>query len=486
MQTGEPPARATEPDAAGGVARFALALTSWTERWVPDAFVFALVATLVVVVAGVAATPSTLGQVVDAWGRGFWDLIPFTLQMAMVIITGHVLATSRPMRRLIRSSQVAFDAAGRGGAGDLLRAGELVAELGLQPGVQRGAGARGRAPRRGGRLPRARGRELSRARQRLGAGPQRLRRAADGHAGRASAGRSATSSPAAASCPAASLPSRHTIFLWQSLRLGRHRDRRRDDGDVAGDAAGGPGKNRAASSASISDEAEVAEPPAPRTICARAPWLEHSPILTWLIVALGVAYLVRYFAGGRAAQRAQPQHRQPDLPADGFLLHGTPARLMHAVQAATPAVWGVILQFPFYAGIAGDDHLHAPQRAAREPVRPRLHADTFPPLVAIYSAVLGVFVPSGGSKWVIEAPYVMAAAHELQVHLGWVVAAYDLGEALANLVQPFWMLPMLGLFQLRARDVMGYTLVVFWCCCRRSSSWSRCSVERCPTLSKSG
>ena len=86
---------------------------------------------------------------------------------------------------------------------------------------------------------------------------------------------------------------------------------------------------------------------------------------------------------------------------------------------------------------------------------------TFPPLVALYSAVLGVFVPSGGSKWVIEAPYVMAAAHALKVHLGWVVAAYDLGEALANLVQPFWMLPILGLFGLRARDVMGYTFVVF-------------------------
>ena len=79
----------------------------------------------------------------------------------------------------------------------------------------------------------------------------------------------------------------------------------------------------------------------------------------------------------------------------------------------------------------------------------------------MYSAVLGVFVPSGGSKWVIEAPYVMAAAHELKVHLGWVVAAYDLGEALANLLQPFWMLPILGMFGLRARDVMGYTFIVF-------------------------
>ena len=69
----------------------------------PDAFVFALVATVVVVIAGVTLTPSSLGQVVDGWGRGFWDLIPFTLQMSLVIIhVGHVLATSRPMRQVIR------------------------------------------------------------------------------------------------------------------------------------------------------------------------------------------------------------------------------------------------------------------------------------------------------------------------------------------------------------------------------------------------
>ena len=75
--------------------------------------------------------------------------------------------------------------------------------------------------------------------------------------------------------------------------------------------------------------------------------------------------------------------------------------------------------------------------------------------------MLGVFVPSGGSKWVLEAPYVMQAAHNLQVHLGWMVAVYDLGEALANLVQPFWMLPVLALLGLRARDVMGVTFTVF-------------------------
>src|SRR6476659_8316873 len=87
---------------AGLLARMALALTAWTERWVPDAFVFALLATLIVIVVGVALTPSSLPQVIDAWGRGLWELIPFTLQMALVIITGHVLATSQPVGQVIR------------------------------------------------------------------------------------------------------------------------------------------------------------------------------------------------------------------------------------------------------------------------------------------------------------------------------------------------------------------------------------------------
>ena len=86
----------------GIVAGIALRFTAWTERWVPDAFIFALLATLIVVVAAVAGTPTSLPQVVDAWGRGFWELIPFTLQMALIVITGHVLATSPPIGRVIR------------------------------------------------------------------------------------------------------------------------------------------------------------------------------------------------------------------------------------------------------------------------------------------------------------------------------------------------------------------------------------------------
>src|SRR5262249_12173385 len=95
-----PPLMTAEP---GLVARAALALTDWAERWIPDAFIFALLATFLVLIAAITATPSTLPQVVDAWGSGFWELIPFTLQMSLIIITGHVLATSPPMGRVIRT-----------------------------------------------------------------------------------------------------------------------------------------------------------------------------------------------------------------------------------------------------------------------------------------------------------------------------------------------------------------------------------------------
>jgi len=75
--------------------------------------------------------------------------------------------------------------------------------------------------------------------------------------------------------------------------------------------------------------------------------------------------------------------------------------------------------------------------------------------------LLGFFIPSGGGKWLIEAPYMLEAGKTLHVHPGWVVQTYNATEALANLVHPFWMLPLLGILGLKARDIIGYTVLQF-------------------------
>lgn len=441
----------------GPVTRLALALTDWSERWVPDAFVFALLATVLVVGAGTAT--SSLSLVVDAWGRGFWELIPFTMQMALVIITGHVLATSRPMRALIRvvaawprtprqavavvtlfalvtswfnwGFSLVFSAVL---AREIARRVEDVDYRALAASTFLGLGSIW-----------AQGLSGSAALQMAspGALPPQIRDIV-AHGGLV---------------PDGLVGFEHTIFLWQSfVSVGI---------EIAVVVAimwfATPIASRTHTARALGIDLDDAVEPAHADRAATpGQWLEHSPLLSWFVVAIGVAYLVRYFGDASNPLNAITLNTlNLSFLLVGCLLHRTPARLMRAFHQATPAVWGVLLQFPFYAGIAGViTSTHLNERLASLLV----HASTptmFPPLVAIYSAVLGVFVPSGGSKWVIEAPYVLAAAHELKVHLGWVVASYDLGEALANLVQPFWMLPMLGLLGLRARDVMGYTFVVF-------------------------
>jgi short-chain fatty acids transporter len=452
---------------SGPIARFALALTAWTERWIPDAFIFALLATFLVFGAAFVATPSSLAGIVDAWGRGFWELIPFTLQMSLIIITGHVLATSRPMGRAIRA--IAGWPSTPRGAVALVTFVTLIASW-FNWGFSLVFGAV---------LAREVARRVDGVDYRALAAASVLGLGSIWAHGLSGSAALQMATPGALQpqireivahdglVPGGIIGFTHTIFLWQSLvsvlveivvvtGVMWLATPAAGEGKTARDLGIDLFENLEPGTKDVEPRTTSVEPSTPGS------WLEHSSVLTWLVVALGATYLWRYFAAaGDPFNAVNLNILNLAFLMLGFLLHHTPARLMHAVRDATPAVWGVILQFPFYAGIAGIiTGTHLNERLASAFVRLST-TGTFPPLVAIYSAVLGVFVPSGGSKWVIEAPYVMAAAHTLKVHLGWVVSAYDLGEAVANLVQPFWMLPVLGLFKLGARDVMGYTIVVF-------------------------
>jgi short-chain fatty acids transporter len=450
-----------EPDEHGGaVSRVALKFTAWAERIVPDAFVFALAATVVVFVLGLAIARESPAALVESWGKGFWDLTSFAMQMALIIVTGHVLASSRPIgravARLARAPRTARGATVMIAVFSMTTAwvnwgfslifSALLARETARHRTEADYRALGASSFLGLGSIWAQGLSGSAALQMAtpGAVPPKIREIVS----------------QGGLVPDGILPLRATIFTWQSLASVVL--------EIAVVSAVvwayTPGASRARTAASLGVDLTPApreEPPPPAPKSA-SEWLEHSPLLPLLVVALGLVYLVTSFA--RASDRLSALNLNTINFAflmAGILLHWTPARLMRAFREAVPATWGVILQFPFYAGIAGViayTRLGATIAHAFVDVSSRL---TFPPLIAAYSAVLGVFVPSGGGKWVIEAPYVIRAAHDLHVHLGWTVAVYDLGEALANLVQPFWMLPTLAILGLRARDVMGFTFTVF-------------------------
>lgn len=441
------------------LSRIALRFTAFSERWIPDAFIFALLATFVVFGLGLGVASATPAQLVDAWGKGFWELIPFTLQMSLIIITGYVLASSPPMERAIEA--IARLARSPRAAVALVAAFAMVTSW-FNWGFSLIFSAM-LAREIARRVPEADYRALAAASV-LGVGTvwgQGLSSSAGLQMATPGALQPAIRDVVAAGgiVPDGIITFKHTVFLWQSFAC------------VAIEIVvvtalmffAAPPAGRAVTAASLG--IDLAKPPAdPDADRPKTPgeWLEHQRWLGWLVVLLGGYYMVRYFGAAKSPIAAITVNvLNFALLMLGFLLHGTPARLMRAVRDATPAVWGVILQFPFYAGIAGMiTYTHLNERIAEFFVSISTRT-TFPPLLATYTALLNMFIPSGGSKWVIEAPYVMRAAHELEVHLGWVVATYDLAEASANLVQPFWMLPILGLFGLRARDVMGFTVLVF-------------------------
>jgi short-chain fatty acids transporter len=471
--------------------RLALRVVAALERHLPDALIFALLATGLVLLAALGLSPSgqsrleLCGKLVDGWGSGFFSLLPFTLQMVMIIICGHTVASAPPVRRLLyRLAAVPVTARGAVAWVTLLALvtswfnwgfslifSALLARAVAQNLQRRGTAVDYRALAAASFLGLgsiwAQGLSGSAALQMATPGTlsESLRHIVDWGAEAGAGG-----VPAWNRWGSGVIPLSQTIFLWQSLLA------------VAVEIVlvtllmwrAAPSEGRAVTAAALGINLD--EPPseltaAPATESAtelnRAElrpgerW-EHSPLLTALFVALGVAYLWRYVRAARSPLEAIHLNTiNLTLLLLGAALHRTPARLMRAFATGTQAVWGVLLQFPFYGAIAGMLSASAlNQRIAALFVSASTKA-TLPPLIALYSALLGVLVPSGGGKWLIEAPYVLTAAHQMKVHLGWMIAVYDLGEALANLVQPFWMLPVLALLGLRARDVMGYTFLVF-------------------------
>jgi short-chain fatty acids transporter len=196
-------------------------------------------------------------------------------------------------------------------------------------------------------------------------------------------------------------------------------------------------------------------------------WLEYSRILPVLAGLMTLGWLVsQLFAKPVLSIVSSLNGYLLVFLILGLVLHGTPRRFLQAVAKAVPAVGGILVQFPLYAAMAAiltkakgsGGHTVSDQLAA---LFTDVGSGGFAIVIALYTVVLGIFIPSGGGKWLVEAPYVMQSATDVHVNLGWTVQIYNVAEALPNLINPFFMLPLLAVLGLKARDLIGFTFLQF-------------------------
>ena len=412
--------------------------TRLMERWLPDAFIFVLVLTIIAALcAGIFVGNSPIA-VIRMWGDGFWKLLEFSMQMLLVLVTGYILASSPPVKATL--ARMAGLATTAGGAIILVSVVSLAASW-LNWGFGLVVGA-------------IFAREL--ARQIRVDYRLLVASAYSGFViwhGGISGSIPLTISTAGhfTEDQIGIVPTSDTIFAYWNLIICAalfiavpiaNRMMLPDDDEMV---IVDPEKLRAPP-----DEPMPANPtPAQR--------LENSRILMWAVGIPGLLWLVMHFAGGGGLNLNVVNMIFLFV---GIVLHGTARSLLAALDQAVKGGAGIVIQFPFYAGIMAIMTGSGLATSLSEFFVSISSADTLPFWSFIAGGIVNIFVPSGGGQWAVQAPVMLPAAETLGASMPRVAMAVAWGDAWTNLLQPFWALPMLGIAGLKARDIMGYCVVM--------------------------
>jgi short-chain fatty acids transporter len=419
-------------------------LTRWSntimERYLPDPYIFVAILTLVVFLLGIGLTDSGPLDMTVHWGNGFWGLLAFTMQMVIVLVAGHVLASSPFFKKIL--SSLAGLAKSPGTAIVLVTVVSLIAcwinwGFGLVIGALFAKEIAKKVTTVDYRLLIASAYSGFIIWHGGLGGSIPLSIATEGHPYAEMMGVVSTSE---------TIFSTYNLFIiaviFITLPLLNRFMMPKPEDTVTVDPM------------LLEEEIEVEEAEE-KTPAAR---LENSVILSMLIGALGVVYLVQHFVG-----------KGFDLNLNivnliffilGIIFHGTPKRFLAAVANAVKTSGGIIIQFPFYAGIMGmmvDSEL---AKIISQWFVSFSTEATFPLFTFYAAGIVNFFVPSGGGQWAVQAPVMLEAAQELGVSYAKTAMAIAWGDAWTNMIQPFWALPALAIAGLRAKDIMGYCVFV--------------------------
>jgi len=186
--------------------------------------------------------------------------------------------------------------------------------------------------------------------------------------------------------------------------------------------------------------------------------IENSRIIGLILSIMGLVYIVYYYGIKMGGLNLNIVNFT--FLFIGLLLYLRPIEYLRAFYRAVPASSGIILQFPFYAGIMGMIKYSGLGKIMAEWLIGISTPLTFPVIAWLVAGLVNLFVPSGGGEWAVIGETIVRAAKGLGVPVGKAIIAYAAGDQWTNLFQPFWAIPLLGICAVRARDVFGYCITL--------------------------
>jgi short-chain fatty acids transporter len=438
----------------GFVQRLTMLCVRYVERFMPDPYLFAVILTVIVVaLVALLVRGATPGGVLKAWYGGVWgsqNIYTFAFQMVLVLVTGYTLAEAPILKRAIihiaskPTTQV---------QGALLCFGISTVFSLLNWGLGLVAGAL---------VARQVAKRLS--------GVHFGYLIATGFMGYIIWTQGLSSSIALANTDTSSpinvihkmtgmtVPLRLTVFqpynwiavlavvILLAIAIWRMQPRQILEPDPA----------------VFEEEPVPVTPGGKRTF---AEWLENLWILNVVVFAAGITYFV---LSGFALNISSMIML---FTVTSALLHRTPIRFIRAFSGAAKVSGPLLLQYPLYGGIVGllgylpTGSAKALQTVLAEALVRGADQYTLPFLTFIGSVVISLFVPSGGGHWAVQGPIAVGSAIAIGQHspayLGLISMSVAVGEGVANMIQPFWLLPVLAIAKLNVRQVMGFTVIAF-------------------------
>jgi short-chain fatty acids transporter len=416
--------------------------------WIPDSMVFVLLLTLIVFLLAFGCTDSSAWKLVDDYAKGFWQLLTFSMQMCIMMVTGFVISDAPPVKKLI----IKLINLPKTPTATIIM---FALVTGVVSWIHWGMGLM---------LTIIMGKEI--ALRKRGQGIHYAYIVAIAYTSmNIMANGISQAAPLLAATPGNFLeklmgiipisqtslsPFMMTFLLFELIAL--------------------PViylfiKPKKENAVEISDElynefTYVPPKVADNKKLRPAERLEQSRVLT-ILAAVLILLWVGNFIIEQGLGKINLNTINFAFFGLGLLLHDNPTTFVNSVKNGANTIYGVVIQFPMYAGIFGIISYSGLSEVITNWFLSIATPGTYPIIIFIYTGIMDFFVPSAGSKFVIEAPYLIPAAQQLGVPVQMVINAYGTGAQWANLIQPFWALAYLAAFKIKFQDILPFTFMLW-------------------------